>query len=174
MRKSTQASAVIIVGIAIAGGIYLSPLKEQRLVANQDFESADEKAPDLEDQTRYQSGLATTTLIIGGNSYIVDLPQNSLEKARGLSGRDMLPDGYGMLFDMENSDLHPFWMKDMLFSIDILWLDANRKTVHIERNVSPDTYPKSFSSKVPARYILELSSNSADKYGLRIGDTAEF
>ena len=65
-------------------------------------------------------------------------------------------------------------MKDMDFSIDIIWLDRDRRVVHIEKNVSPNTYPDVFRSNVAAKYVLEVYSGQAGARGIGLGDQAEF
>src|SRR3989338_1806519 len=75
---------------------------------------------------------------------------------QSLSGRSGLAEGEGMLFVFPQDGKYGFWMKDMRFSIDILWLNASGMVVYMAQNVSPDSFPKSFESDVPARYVLEL------------------
>ena len=62
------------------------------------------------------------------------------------------------------------WMKDMQFPIDILWLDAEYKIVFIKHVSTPETYPESFYSDVPARYVLELPAGFAREHDFKIGD----
>ena len=59
------------------------------------------------------------------------------EKARGLMFRDNLEKDKGLLFVYDNPEVRGFWMKNVKFSIDIIWLDNRSKVVHIERNVPP-------------------------------------
>ncbi len=61
-------------------------------------------------------------------------------------------------------------MKDMRFSIDILWLSADGVVVHMAQNVSPSTYPQSFVPTKPARYVLEVLAGYAMEHGVAIGD----
>lgn len=76
--------------------------------------------------------------------------------AQGLSGRERLEQGEGMLFIFAEEGLYSFWMKDMLFPIDIIWISAEKKVVHIEEHIVPETYPSSFESPVAASYVLEV------------------
>ena|SRR3989344_2951376 len=98
---------------------------------------------------------------------IVDTPES---RARGLSGRSGLAESEGMLFVFPEEGKYGFWMKDMRFSIDILWLDSDGEIVHIERRVSPESYPASFLPSRPARYVLELSAGWAEAHDVSIGD----
>src|SRR3989344_5408813 len=53
----------------------------------------------------------------------------------GLSGRSTLPEGSGMFFIFDTPGLYAFWMKDMHFSIDIVWIDENFVVVDMDKNV---------------------------------------
>ncbi len=90
-------------------------------------------------------------------------------RTRGLSGMKSLPEDSAMLFTFDQADEHGIWMKDMNFSIDIFWLDERYKVVHIEENVSPDTFPAVFYPKQKALYVLEANAGFAEKYTLKTG-----
>lgn len=92
----------------------------------------------------------------------------------GLSYRDSIGDNEGLLFIFDKPDIYAFWMKDMKFSIDMVWLSEDGQVVHIEENVSPDTYPKVFANKPKALYVLELNAGMARKYGLYLGSRVVF
>ncbi len=91
-------------------------------------------------------------------------------RAQGLSDLPGLPENGGMFFAFEKNDLHGFWMRNMLFPIDIIWIGEDFKVVHIEKNVRPDSYPTIFFPKRLARSVLEVSAGFTDKTGLKIGD----
>lgn len=100
----------------------------------------------------------------------VYLADNEEERIKGLGGLASIPRDYGMLFIFDASDYISIWMKDMLFPIDIMWIDENNIIVHIEKNISPDTYPKIFTPPFKARYVLELNAGMSDYYDLKIGE----
>ena len=60
-------------------------------------------------------------------------------------------------------------MKDMLFSLDILWINNDGVVVEVERNITPTTYPKTFINSSAATYVLEINAGEAEKRGLYIG-----
>jgi len=101
----------------------------------------------------------------------VELARTLRQRTIGLSGRAGIPDGTGMLFIHDTDGRYSYWMPDMLFSLDILWISAAMKVVHIEHNVTPDSYPDSYTSDVPARYILEVPAGFSEKNNVAIGDT---
>ena len=99
--------------------------------------------------------------------YVADTPA---AQERGLGGRDSLAQNEGMLFVFPTDDKYAFWMKDMKFSIDIIWLDANGTVVYIAPDVSPSTYPRTFTPTSPARYVLEVNAGFTAQYHVEVGN----
>lgn len=95
-------------------------------------------------------------------------------RTKGLSGRASLGTDEVMLFIFEKEGRNFFWMKDMLFAIDIAWLNSDREVIHLEKNVSPETFPKSFGSDENSKYVLEFKAGVVDSIGMKIGDTVSF
>ena len=110
---------------------------------------------------------------INQNILFVDIADDNCKTSLGLSGRASL-DGEGMLFIFENVGNYGFWMKDMNFPIDILWIDDKFEVVGIEKNLSPDTFPKSFGSNYLVKYVLEVPAQYSDKNNIKIGDNIIF
>lgn len=77
-------------------------------------------------------------------------------RSRGLSGREQLRNGEGMFFIFPEDGIYSFWMKDMKFPIDIIWISKEGEVVEADLNVDPRSYPKTFSSEVPIRFVLEV------------------
>jgi uncharacterized membrane protein (UPF0127 family) len=65
-------------------------------------------------------------------------------------------------------------MKDMKYPIDIVWISAQKNIVHIEANVKPDDFPKTYMPPKNAQYVLELPQGDAEKRGLRLGSLIDF
>ena len=99
---------------------------------------------------------------------IADTPE---KQALGLSGRASIPDHYGMLFVFDAPKVQGFWMKDMLTSIDIIWLSDKGEILGIEHSVSPDTYPDVLESPAPVSYVLETRAGYASTRGWKSGDS---
>jgi len=95
------------------------------------------------------------------------------ERITGLSGQDRLEENQGLLFIFESPGQHSIWMKDMKFSIDVFWLDEEMRVVFIEKNFSPDSFPRAVSPSIPAKFILETNSGFADLNQIEIGDTLQ-
>lgn len=117
--------------------------------------------------------LETKTMKIGDFVLNVEIADSNEERVRGLSGREKLEEGNGLLFVFEEEREVGIWMKDMNFPIDIAWLDKNKKIIHIEHNVSPETYPKIFTSPTHSLYVLETNAGFFQKFDIRVGNTAQ-
>lgn len=114
------------------------------------------------------------SLTIGGQTVRIDIADNDPERARGLGGRAGLEDTEGMLFIFENEGMHSFWMKDMRFSIDMVWLDSDKRIIYIEENVSPETFPQSFGPSELSRFVIELPAGWIKSHNVRVGETVAF
>ncbi len=117
---------------------------------------------------------------IGDATYAVDLALSSEERAQGLSGREHLPQDAGMLFVFEDERVLHFWMKEMHFPLDIIWIDANCSLLEVAADVPTpppdadnDDIPR-VQSPSPARFVLEVNAGEAERNGLRAGDTVAF
>ena len=103
----------------------------------------------------------------------VDVVDTPLLRMRGLSGRPGLAPEEGMLFLFETPQIQSFWMKDMRFEIDILWIRGGH-IVGITPNLplpkSPRDLPQ-FASPVPCDVVLEVRAGAAKRWGLLLGDT---
>ena len=98
------------------------------------------------------------------------------ERQLGLMFREKLNPDQGMLLVFKDEDFYFIWMKNMKISIDILWLDKEKRIVHIESNVPPCRKPPcaSYSSEIPAMYVLEIQAGITDKKKLKLYDRLEF
>lgn len=108
---------------------------------------------------------------VGPYTYTVDVAKTDEERVRGLSGLEELRERHGLLFVFEKSAVQGFWMKDMNFPIDIVWIDEDLKVIGVERSVSPETFPEVFQSPGSVRYVLEVNSGEAS--ALKFGDSVE-
>lgn len=91
------------------------------------------------------------------------------EQRQGLSGVSSLGELEGKLFIFENEEYHRIWMKDMLFPIDILFINNEFEIVHIEENVLPESYPLTYTSDEPARFVLETNAFFAQSFSITEG-----
>ena len=110
---------------------------------------------------------------VGTSTLILDLATTSATRSQGLSGRASLDTNAGMLFVFEEPGLYGFWMKEMEFPLDLIWLDIKGKVVDITTNLSPQTYPKAFYPVSPVKYVIEVNAGWAKMNNLEVGDTLE-
>lgn len=117
----------------------------------------------------------TISIDIGGERIKARVRDTPKSRAEGLSGWAELPEGEGMIFVFPEDGFHTFWMKDMKFAIDIVWLSEGREVVDFLGDVSPYTYPEySFGPKEAARYVLELPAGWMAAHNVAIGARVEF
>lgn len=115
-------------------------------------------------------------VVIGGDTILVDIADEKHEQERGLSGLPTLPQNRGMLFVYSEPSRPGFWMKDMRFPIDIVWIGADNKIVAVLPNLNPDTYPAVFSPPedvAPVQYVLEVNAGSAGRLQWQVNDTVQ-
>ena len=78
-----------------------------------------------------------------------------------------------MLFVFDRDDFHAFWMKDMNFPIDIIWLDDKYTIVDVWERADPSSYPEVRQPRARARFVVELSANFFREHHLKIGNVLE-
>jgi uncharacterized membrane protein (UPF0127 family) len=109
------------------------------------------------------------TLLMPKGALNVEVVDTAASRELGLSGRPSMNDDEGMLFVFDVPGRYGFWMKDMLFPIDMVWINGNGIVVSIERNVTPESYPKAYINQSDASYVLELGAGRAEVFGLYMG-----
>lgn len=121
------------------------------------------------------SGYKTEEMKINGKIIKVEIADTLEKQEKGLSGRKFMPESQGMLFVFPDPDYYSFWMKDMNFSLDFIWINDN-KIVEITKNVKLDDYqpPRVLVPKNKVDKVLEINAGMADKMEIREGDMLEF
>ncbi len=104
------------------------------------------------------------TLSVGAKTYSVEVVSSARDMAIGLAKYNSLEPSQGMLFELKTKSIPAFWMKNMKFDIDLVWIDDN-KVVDVSRGfaVTPDILIR---PKSAVNYVLELNLNS----GVKVGD----
>ncbi|MGK5095088.1 DUF192 domain-containing protein [Deltaproteobacteria bacterium TL4] len=106
----------------------------------------------------------------------VDIADTQEKRTLGLGFRSHLPQGRGMLFIFEQRELHGFWMKNMSFPIDIIWLD-NYRIIHIEPNIQPSPEGEPLPTFKPdklSNFVLEIGAGEAKRMGLEVGQKLKY
>jgi uncharacterized membrane protein (UPF0127 family) len=109
-------------------------------------------------------------ITIGNSQLNLLIAQTEEERNQGLSGRTSLAQNEAMLFIFDTIGYYGFWMKDMHFAIDMIWLDQNFKVVSIQPNVTPESYPTVYQPTAPALYVLETNAGFAAQHNIQYGD----
>ncbi|MBI2609866.1 DUF192 domain-containing protein [Candidatus Giovannonibacteria bacterium] len=115
-------------------------------------------------------------VIIQEKKIYVEIVREDVEVKKGLSGRASLEDDHGMLFIFPKLDVYRFWMPDMHFPIDIIWIE-NGKIIGAEKNVSPEfdpSRPRFYTSPAPVQYVLEVNAGFVEKNGIKTGNSISF
>ena len=118
----------------------------------------------------------TQVFLPGGEVLYAELAVTDQERQLGLMYRESINADQGMLFVFEREGIYSFWMKNMKISIDIIWLDKDKRIVHIEKNVPPcetEDCP-SYAPAALSKYVLEIKSGFSEEYELTLYDKLEF
>lgn len=106
----------------------------------------------------------------------VEVSDTKQKRQRGLSFRRALEPRKGMLFVFDKRERHPFWMKDMLLPLDIIWLD-NHRIVHIEHSVQPpakNQSPPTITPSKKANFVLEIPAGQVKLLKLKVGQKLRY
>lgn len=123
----------------------------------------------------YRKNPLTSKVRIGSNVFTVDVAVTSIEKMKGLSGRESLAANHGMLFVYDHKEQYEFWMRRMKFPLDFIWI-ADRTIIDISENITPPTsiFPAIVKPQSGADKVLEVSAGTIQSAGIKIGDTVQF
>lgn len=177
--------ALLLVFVLLAGGFGWVVYQAQNTVPTTVTAQAPGTAPAVavvaDDTTDEPKGKApvpeaqlypnTKSMVIKDVTVRASVAQTWPERIQGLSDTPYLPEDIVKLFVFDSPGMHSIWMKDMNYSIDILWVDEAGVIVHIEENASPESYPAMFVPKTEARYVIETVAGFVLAKGIAEGDT---
>jgi len=117
-------------------------------------------------------------IIIGGRVFGVEIAETVMTRAQGLSGQEKLGENEGMLFVFSVPSIQGFWMKDMKFPIDIVWIRGD-KIVGFAEKVQPEPEKTVFGLTVyyspePVDRVLEVNAGTVARSGSKVGDLVYF
>jgi len=110
------------------------------------------------------------------SAVIVEVASDDPTREQGLMYRDHMAEDRGMIFLFPQAGDYPFWMKNTLIPLDMIWIDADHRIVHIAHDVPPckaDPCPN-YPPNAKASSVLELAAGVAAKPHLRDGDVLRF
>lgn len=119
----------------------------------------------------------TATVRFANDVVEAQIADTSELRSRGLSYRDGLDEGSGMLFVYDEPAVRSFWMKGMRFCLDIVWIDAGvikgaAEHACPEPGVADPDLAR-YTSPEPVRYVLEVPAGWLDERGYATGDSVE-
>lgn len=103
----------------------------------------------------------------------VEIADTDYETQTGLMYRDAMKARQGMFFIFEEEAMHSFYMKNTKISLDLLFIDHERKVATIAENAQPMD-EAGISSRVPIQYVLEVNAGMVTKWGVKAGDSISF
>jgi len=178
-----MAVSLVIVAVAIAIGViaaasavvlYFNPAitnmlgqpehQQQELIISKEVRSG-------------SNGYRQVSVSVNGLVLIADIAATDEQRTKGLSVKDSLAENEAMLFVFNNEDEHTFWMKNMKFPIDIIWIDADKTVVHIEHSLQPcrsDLLCPTYKPIEDSLYVLETVGGFAEKHGIAKGTPVDF
>lgn len=111
-------------------------------------------------------------ILIKGIELSAEIPTRGELMGKGLAVKDQLKENEAMFFVFDKPEKHSFWMKDMNFPIDIIWLDSNGRVVHIEQNLRPCPLVPvcpSYAPTIDSQYVLETVAGFAQRHKIGLG-----
>lgn len=171
----------VIVAVAIAIGViaaatllYFNPAitsmlgqpddEQQELLMTQEVRSG-------------SNGYRQVNVMVNGLVLVADIAATDEQRTKGLSVKDSLAENEAMLFVFDNEAEHTFWMKNMKFPIDIIWIDTDKAVVHIEHNLQPcssELFCPTYKPIDDSLYVLETVSGFAEKHDIVKGTKVDF
>jgi uncharacterized protein len=177
-KRRSYFSYILLAVFVLAGALYLlRPL----LTANsaETVSTPTETVPNVSAPAATNEGIVKEgeVVFLRGEKRLrkidVEVAENETERQKGLMFRPYLSDSVGMLFVFDEATPQSFWMKNTMISLDIIYVDQNKKIVSIQKNAKPyseESLP-SFSS---AQYVVEVIGGYCDKYDIKVGDSIVF
>lgn len=111
---------------------------------------------------------------LGGKILNARVADTDSLRIQGLSGTSGLDEDDAMLFVFDTVGLHSFWMKDMQYPIDIIWIDQSKHIVSIKKHATPESYPAQFNPPQASLYVLEVIDGFVGTHKVKVGDAVSF
>ena len=114
-------------------------------------------------------------LIINNTKISLIVADTPAERTQGLSYQKKLDKNAGMLFIFPKKQILSFWMKDMNFPLDVIWIDDD-KIIKIDKNLPPEGEKpeKNYSSGALTNYVLEVNAGFCDENNIKVGDKVKY
>ena len=114
--------------------------------------------------------------LVKNHFFKLEIAKTDQQKTTGLAKYNTIPQGFGMLFPFGKPGMYAFWMKNMKFPIDIIFI-RDGKIVRIFSNVPPPKFPDSplpiYKTDSLTDTVLEINAGLSEKYGFKNGDSVK-
>ncbi len=151
LKHTRQTRVLITISILTGGALFLVLL----------LRSGQTPAPAIALPGKYDA------ILEGENfSLQVSVADSPEEREQGLSGITALPEGAGKLFVFDIPGRYGFWMKDMRYDLDIVWLNEDFRIVGITQNARADSYPEIFYPPTDILYAVEVPAGFSTAHHL--------
>ena len=127
--------------------------------------------------TSSSNGYRQAKVTVNGMVLVADISASNEQRTKGLSVKDALAENEAMLFVFGNEGEHTFWMKNMKFPIDIIWINRDKTIVHIEPNLQPcnsELLCPTYKPDEDSLYVLETVGGFAERHDIAQGTRVEF
>ena len=176
-----MAVRLVIVAVVIALGIissalvlYFNPAISSTLGQPEDKQ----QVPPLDGEVRSATnGYRQVNVEVNGLILVADVAATDEQKTKGLAVKNSLAENEAMLFVFDNEAQHTFWMKNMKFPIDIIWIGSDKRVVHIEHNLQPcssELLCPTYKPVADSLYVLETVAGFAERHGITKGTPVDF
>jgi uncharacterized membrane protein (UPF0127 family) len=103
----------------------------------------------------------------------LEVAADDATRTRGLMYRNHLDDGHGMLFVFEEEVEHPFWMRNTVIPLDMIFIGADQRIVGIKADTTPLSLAQVTVGR-PSKWVLEVAGGYAARAGMAAGDKIDF
>lgn len=175
MRGTTIAAIVAAAAVGLVAAVVMLYVPFTRTVAEGDSPPVQNITQPAPNNTA-TSGYKKINVTINGIPLVADVAITSEQRSKGLSVKETLAENESMLFVFSKASEHAFWMKNMKFPIDIIWLGADQYVIHVEHSLAPcetDSCP-TYAPDDEAQYVLETVAGFAMKNNVTENTVVEF
>ena len=170
-------TVIAIVAAAAAGIIALALFFNPLAITSVDPEIEEQQEIIVGGATPGNNGYRQINITVNNVDLVADVAATDDQRSKGLSVKDSLNENEAMLFVFSTEREHSFWMKNMKFPIDILWLDDYQEVVHVEHSLEPcipDEFCKPYKPDRNSLYVLETVAGFAQKYNVTENTYVDF
>lgn len=118
----------------------------------------------------------TSKVTVDETVFKVTVAKTNEEKEVGLSQFAKIDEDRGMIFIFDKPDYYSFWMKEMKFPIDIIFINKDKIVTILEKIEPPtgsETALQIFNPTSPADSVLEINAGLSEKYNFKLGDSVK-